>query len=44
MPVVNRIADFAAEMTAWRRHLHRIPELGFDCPLTAAFLAARGEH
>ncbi|MGR3804561.1 M20 aminoacylase family protein [Marinibacterium profundimaris] len=41
MPVVNRIADFAAEMTAWRRHLHRIPELGFDCPLTAAFLAAR---
>ena len=41
MPVVNRIADFAPEMTAWRQHLHRIPELGFDCPKTAAFLAER---
>lgn len=41
MPVVNRIADFAADMTAWRRHLHSIPELGFDCPQTAAFIAAR---
>ena len=41
MPVVNRIADFAADMTAWRRHLHRIPELGLDCPETAAFVAAR---
>lgn len=41
MPVVNRIADYAEEMTAWRRHLHQIPELGFDCPETAAFIAAR---
>ncbi len=41
MPVVNRIADFAADMTAWRRHLHTIPELGFDCPKTAAFIAER---
>jgi len=41
MPVVNRIADYAEEMTGWRRHLHRIPELGFDCPQTAAFIAAR---
>ena len=41
MPVVNRIADFAAEMTGWRRHLHRIPELGFDCPQTAGFIAER---
>ncbi|MDK3016375.1 M20 aminoacylase family protein [Pseudodonghicola flavimaris] len=41
MPVVNRIADYAAEMTAWRRHLHQHPELGFDCPETAAFIAAR---
>lgn len=41
MPVVNRIADYAEEMTGWRRHLHRIPELGFDCPETAAFIADR---
>ncbi|TDK47481.1 M20 aminoacylase family protein [Antarcticimicrobium luteum] len=41
MPVVNRIADYAEEMTGWRRHLHQIPELGFDCPQTAAFIAAR---
>lgn len=41
MPVVNRIADFAADMTAWRRHLHTIPELGMECPQTAAFVADR---
>jgi hippurate hydrolase len=41
VPVVNRIADFAADMTAWRRHLHRIPELGLDCPETAGFVADR---
>ena len=34
MPVVNRIADFAADMAAWRQHLHTIPELGLDCPKT----------
>ncbi|RVV99319.1 amidohydrolase [Mesobaculum littorinae] len=41
MPVLNRIAEFGAEMTEWRRHLHRRPELGFDCHETAAFVAAR---
>lgn len=41
MPVVNRIADFAPDMAAWRQHLHSIPELGFDCPKTAAFIADR---
>lgn len=41
MPVLNRIADFAADMTAWRRHLHQHPELGFDCHQTAAFVAER---
>ncbi len=41
MPVVNRIAAFAEDMTAWRRHLHRRPELAFDCHETAAFVAAR---
>ncbi|MGC1429217.1 MAG: M20 aminoacylase family protein [Albidovulum sp.] len=41
MPVLNRIADFVPEMTEWRRHLHRHPELEFDCHQTAAFVAER---
>ncbi|EEX10563.1 amidohydrolase family protein [Ruegeria lacuscaerulensis ITI-1157] len=41
MPVVNRIADYAADMAAWRQHLHTIPELEFDCHQTAAFVAER---
>jgi amidohydrolase len=39
MPVINRIADYADEMTKWRRHLHAHPELRFDCHQTAAFVA-----
>ncbi|WP_170774451.1 M20 aminoacylase family protein [Ruegeria lacuscaerulensis] len=41
MPVVNRIADYTADMTAWRQHLHTIPELKFECHETAAFVAER---
>lgn len=41
MPVINRIAAFAEDMTAWRRQLHENPELGFDCHETAAFVEAR---
>ncbi len=41
MPIVNRIAEFASDMQGWRRHLHQIPELGLECPETAAFVAAR---
>lgn len=41
MPVVNRIADYAEDMKAWRRHLHQHPELTFECHETAAFVAAR---
>ena len=41
MPVVNRIADYAPQMTEWRRYLHTIPELGNDCFKTAAFVAER---
>jgi hippurate hydrolase len=41
MPALNRIADYAPEMTAWRRHLHANPELGFDCHQTAAFVVDR---
>ena len=41
MPVVNRINAFAEDMTAWRRHLHSIPELDLECHETAAFVAER---
>lgn len=44
MPVLNRIAEFATDMTTWRQHLHTIPELGFDCPKTAAFIKERLEE
>ena len=30
MPVINRIAEFHADMTEWRRDLHRHPELGLQ--------------
>ncbi len=30
MPVINRIAEFHAEMTAWRHDLHRHPELALQ--------------
>lgn len=30
MPVINRIADFHADMTAWRRDLHQHPEIGLQ--------------
>ena len=39
MPVLNRIAAFHDEMTAWRRHLHAHPELGFAEVRTSAFVA-----
>ena len=41
MPVLNRIAGYAGEMTEWRRWLHRHPELGFDCHRTAGFVAEK---
>ena len=41
MAVINRIAGFAEDMTAWRRHLHAYPEIGFDCVKTAAYVVDR---
>jgi amidohydrolase len=43
MPVINRIADFHEEMTAWRRRLHAHPETAFAEHDTAAFVAERLE-
>ncbi len=39
MPVINRLADFHTEMTAWRQDLHAHPELAFEEHRTAAFVA-----
>jgi len=35
MPIVNRIADLQAEITAWRHDLHAHPELLYDVQRTA---------
>ncbi|MDF2383322.1 amidohydrolase [Nostoc ellipsosporum NOK] len=37
----REIAPLVAEMTAWRRHFHQHPELGFEEVETAAFVAER---
>jgi amidohydrolase len=46
MPVINRIAEFHPEMTAWRRDFHENPELGFEevrtCKIVAQKLRAFG--
>jgi hippurate hydrolase len=39
MPVINRIADFADEMRAWRRDLHTHPELALQETRTSAKVA-----
>lgn len=41
MPVINRIADFHDDLTAWRRDLHEHPELGFQEVRTSAVVAAK---
>jgi amidohydrolase len=41
MPIINRVAEFHDEMTAWRRHLHEHPELAFEEVQTAAFVAEK---
>ena len=41
MPIINRIAEYSDTLTAWRRHLHQNPELGYEEVETAAFVAAR---
>ena len=41
MAVINSIAALEDEMRGWRRWMHRNPELGFELPRTAAFVAER---
>ena len=39
MPIVNRVADLHADITAWRRDLHMHPELQYDVHRTAGSVA-----
>jgi len=41
MPVINRIAEFQPELTAWRRDFHMHPELNFEEHRTAGIVAQR---
>ena len=43
MPIRNRIADFHDDMTAWRRDLHRHPELAFQEHRTSAAIREKLE-
>jgi amidohydrolase len=41
MPVINRVADFADEIAAWRRDFHQNPELLFEVHRTAGAVAGK---
>jgi amidohydrolase len=41
MAIINRIAEFHADMTAWRRRIHAHPETAFEEHDTSAFVAAQ---
>ncbi len=41
MPIINRIADYQEEMTAWRHRIHSQPETAFEEHETSAFVAER---
>ena len=41
MPIINRIAEFHPDMTAWRRDLHAHPELSLQEHRTSAFVQDR---
>jgi len=44
MPIVNRLADLQDDIAAWRRDLHRHPEIMYDVHRTAATVADRLER
>src|SRR5262245_2089318 len=39
MRIPDALRELQAEMTAWRRHLHAHPELGFEEHITSRFVA-----
>lgn len=44
MPIINRIAEFHDDMTAWRRDLHAHPETAFEEKRTSDIVAAKLEE
>jgi amidohydrolase len=41
MPIINRVADLAEEITLWRRDMHANPELQYDVHRTAGIVAEK---
>lgn len=41
MPIKNRFAELAPQITEWRRDLHANPEVLYDLPRTSAFVAEK---
>jgi hippurate hydrolase len=41
MPIVNRLADFADDIAAWRQEMHRHPEILYEVQWTAALVAEK---
>jgi amidohydrolase len=41
MPIRNRFAEMLPEITEWRQHLHRNPEILYEVHETAAFVAGK---
>jgi amidohydrolase len=41
MPIINRVADLADEITAWRRDFHQHPELLFEVHRTAGIVTEK---
>ncbi len=41
MPIINRVADLAGDITEWRRDLHAHPELLYDVTRTAGTVAEK---
>ncbi|HKX09107.1 MAG TPA: M20 aminoacylase family protein, partial [Stellaceae bacterium] len=44
MPILNRIADFHTDLTAWRRDIHAHPETAFEEKRTSDVVAKRLEE
>lgn len=41
MTALDEAKEISSEIIAWRRELHKIPEIGLVLPQTAAFVKAR---
>ena len=41
MSMINKIRQFHEEMIAWRREIHRNPDLAFEETRTSDFVAAK---